>query len=102
MVMRRGRATNSLAGSNLPRGSEITGGAGWQIGPWRTAAECIDWSIPAPSIFDRKSSLAENTLKRIVFAADQQALLSKALRRSIGSAITQRHAGNATVSGAGT
>lgn len=33
--------------------------------PWRTAAECIDWSIPAPSIFGRKKSLAENTLKRI-------------------------------------
>ena len=32
---------------------------------WRTAAECIDWSIPAPSIFDRKKALAENTLKRI-------------------------------------
>ncbi|WP_423245150.1 DNA cytosine methyltransferase [Enterobacter roggenkampii] len=33
--------------------------------PWRTAAECIDWSIGAPSIFDRKKPLAENTLKRI-------------------------------------
>ena len=33
--------------------------------PFRTAAECIDWSIPAPSIFDRKKPLAENTLKRI-------------------------------------
>ncbi|EOD2838401.1 DNA cytosine methyltransferase [Raoultella ornithinolytica] len=33
--------------------------------PWRTAAECIDWSIPAPSIFDRKKPLAVNTLKRI-------------------------------------
>ncbi|EKS2739464.1 DNA cytosine methyltransferase [Salmonella enterica] len=33
--------------------------------PWRTAAECIDWSIPAPSIFERKKPLAENTLKRI-------------------------------------
>ncbi len=33
--------------------------------PWRTAAECIDWSIPCPSIFDRKKPLAENTLKRI-------------------------------------
>ncbi|WP_313449539.1 DNA cytosine methyltransferase [Atlantibacter hermannii] len=32
---------------------------------WRTAAECIDWSIPAQSIFDRKKPLAENTLKRI-------------------------------------
>ncbi|HBM3001695.1 TPA: DNA cytosine methyltransferase [Klebsiella michiganensis] len=36
-----------------------------QLEPWRTAAECIDWSIPAPSIFGRKKSLAENTLKRI-------------------------------------
>ncbi|AIN15470.1 DNA cytosine methyltransferase [Yersinia pseudotuberculosis] len=34
--------------------------------PWRTAAECIDWSIPCPSIFERKKPLAENTLKRIV------------------------------------
>lgn len=33
--------------------------------PYRTAAECIDWSIPVPSIFDRKKPLAENTLKRI-------------------------------------
>lgn len=35
------------------------------LAPWRTAAECIDWSIPAPSIFDRKKPLAVNTLKRI-------------------------------------
>ena len=33
--------------------------------PWRTAAECIDWSIPCPSIFGRKRPLAENTLRRI-------------------------------------
>ncbi|MSU01907.1 DNA cytosine methyltransferase [Tissierella pigra] len=33
--------------------------------PWRTAAECIDWSIQCPSIFTRKKPLAENTLKRI-------------------------------------
>lgn len=36
-----------------------------RMAPWRTAAECIDWSIGAPSIFDRKKPLAENTLKRI-------------------------------------
>lgn len=36
-----------------------------KLEPWRTAAECIDWSIPAQSIFDRKKPLAENTLKRI-------------------------------------
>ncbi|WP_261394767.1 DNA cytosine methyltransferase [Mameliella alba] len=45
--------------------------------PWRTAAECIDWSVPCPSIFDTsdqikaklgitaKRPLAANTLKRI-------------------------------------
>lgn len=36
-----------------------------KLAPWRTAAECIDWSIAAPSIFGRKKPLAENTLKRI-------------------------------------
>lgn len=36
-----------------------------KLAPWRTAAECIDWSIAAPSIFGRKKRLAENTLKRI-------------------------------------
>lgn len=33
--------------------------------PYRTAAECIDWSIPAVSIFEREKPLAENTLRRI-------------------------------------
>jgi len=33
--------------------------------PYRTAAECIDWSLPCPSIFERKKPLAENTLRRI-------------------------------------
>ncbi len=33
--------------------------------PYRSAAECIDWSIPAQSIFEREKPLAENTLRRI-------------------------------------
>lgn len=33
--------------------------------PWRSAAECIDWSIPCPSIFTRPRPLAENTCRRI-------------------------------------
>jgi DNA (cytosine-5)-methyltransferase 1 len=33
--------------------------------PWRTAAECIDWTIPCPSIFERQRPLADNTLRRI-------------------------------------
>lgn len=45
-----------------PKSAAVLAG---QLEPWRTTAECIDWSIPAPSIFGRKKSLAENTLKRI-------------------------------------
>ncbi|MBR4401050.1 MAG: DNA cytosine methyltransferase [Synergistes sp.] len=33
--------------------------------PYRTAAECIDWSIPCPSIFGRRIPLKPNTLRRI-------------------------------------
>jgi len=33
--------------------------------PWRSAASIIDWSIPCPSIFERKKPLAANTLRRI-------------------------------------
>lgn len=33
--------------------------------PYRTAAECIDWSIPCPSIFDRDRPLKENTERRV-------------------------------------
>lgn len=32
---------------------------------WRTAAECIDWSIPSKSIFGRKKDLAPATLRRV-------------------------------------
>lgn len=44
------------------------------LNPWRTAAECIDWNIPTPSIFLTKEEgkaigvkrpLVENTMKRI-------------------------------------
>lgn len=35
------------------------------LAPYRTAAECIDWEIPCPSIFERKRALAEKTGYRI-------------------------------------
>ncbi|ADE12184.1 DNA cytosine methyltransferase [Sideroxydans lithotrophicus] len=47
--------------------------SGWLL-PWRTAAECIDWSLPCPSIFLTKEEgraigvnrpLADNTLRRV-------------------------------------
>jgi DNA (cytosine-5)-methyltransferase 1 len=33
--------------------------------PWASAASIIDWSIPCPSIFDRKRPLAPATMRRI-------------------------------------
>lgn len=45
-----------------PRSPEVQTG---QLLPWRTAAECIDWSIPGRSIFDRQKPLAPKTQRRI-------------------------------------
>jgi DNA (cytosine-5)-methyltransferase 1 len=42
---------------------EATHGPG--LLPFRTAAQCIDWSLPCPSIFERKKLLAEKTQWRI-------------------------------------
>ncbi len=42
---------------------EPTHGPG--LAPFRTAAECIDWTLPIPSIFERQKPLAEKTLARI-------------------------------------
>ena len=33
--------------------------------PYRTAAECIDWSVPCTSIFERPKGLASATLRRV-------------------------------------
>jgi len=45
-----------------PKSDDVISG---KLLAWKTAADCIDWSIPCPSIFERKKILAENTLKRI-------------------------------------
>jgi len=45
-----------------PASAEVKTG---KLLPWPTAADIIDWSIPCPSIFERKRPLAENTLRRI-------------------------------------
>lgn len=49
--------------THAPRKSEAVQSG--RMLPYRTAAECIDWSIPAKSIFEREKPLAENTLRRI-------------------------------------
>ncbi|HEX7907311.1 MAG TPA: DNA cytosine methyltransferase [Paraburkholderia sp.] len=45
-----------------PKGIAVKAG---KLQPWRTAAECIDWSIPCPSIFERARPLKDATLRRI-------------------------------------
>ena len=41
------------------------GKKGTGLKKFRTASDIIDWSIPCPSIFERKRPLADNTLRRI-------------------------------------
>ena len=48
-----------------------THGKGKGLKPYRTAAECIDWTIPCPSIFERKRPLVTNTLRRIARGLDK-------------------------------
>lgn len=45
-----------------PKSAEVKSGKRL---PWRTAADCINWSYDCPSIFGRQRPLAENTKKRI-------------------------------------
>lgn len=36
-----------------------------KLKPYRTAAECIDWSLPCPSIFERNKPLVDATCRRV-------------------------------------
>jgi len=45
-----------------PTSRKVLAGA---LAPYRTAAECIDFDLPAESIFDRKKELATNTQRRV-------------------------------------
>lgn len=45
-----------------PKSAAVRAGA---LQPWRTAADCIDWSLPCPSIFERTKPLKDATLRRV-------------------------------------
>ncbi|WP_313077398.1 DNA cytosine methyltransferase [Agrobacterium pusense] len=53
--------------------------------PWRTAAECIDWSIPCPSIFDSSADIAaKHGLKAIRPLADNtMARVARGMKRYV-------------------
>lgn len=42
--------------------------------PFRTAAECIDWNEPCPSIFSRSKPLADKTMRRIALGIKRYVL----------------------------
>lgn len=64
MVMRRdGRAIVWPSPTHGKRDSaDVKSG---KLKPFMSAADCIDWSIPCPSIFTRKKELAPATLRRV-------------------------------------
>lgn len=51
-----------------PDSEEVRAG---RLRPYRLAAECIDFSVPCPSIFERKRDLAENTCRRLATGVER-------------------------------
>lgn len=56
---------------------------------WRAAAECIDWSLPCPSIFARKRPLAEATMRRIATGVVRFVLNGKPFLVGVGGRMGQ-------------
>lgn len=54
-----------------------TGVKSHALKPWHTAAECIDWTIPAPSIFERARPLADATMRRIARGVQRYVIEAK-------------------------
>ena len=71
-----------------PTSPEVKAG---KLLPYRTAAECIDWSIPCPSIFARKRPLKEATLRRIAHGV-MRYVVNSASPFVIGTAFTNTRA----------
>lgn len=76
-----------------------------KLKPYKTAADIIDWSLPCPSIFERKKPLAKNTLRRIargiqkfvidspepfVLEQTEDGLLILSIQRQFGNSIGSR------------
>ncbi len=56
-----------------------------RLKPWRTAAECIDWSLPCPSIFDTSAQIMERHGLRAVrpLAAATMARIARGMKRYV-------------------
>ncbi len=81
------------ADARIPAWPTPTHGEG-RPAEWRPASDIIDWSLPCPSIFERKRPLAEATLRRI--AAGIRRYVIEAVNRFI---IPLTHQGDLRVHG---
>lgn len=63
------KATHAPANDNRVQRGELL--------PFRTAAECIDWTIHCPSIFERDRELAEATKRRIAHGVMRYVVLAQ-------------------------
>lgn len=56
-----------------------------KLKPWRTAAECIDWSIPCPSIFDTTEAIKEKHGLRAIrpLADNTMARIARGMKRYV-------------------
>lgn len=64
---------------------DSTGVRSGRLKPWRTAAECIDWSLPCPSIFDTSAQIMERHGLRAVrpLAAATMARIARGMKRYV-------------------
>ncbi|MFY0623885.1 MAG: DNA cytosine methyltransferase [Pelagimonas sp.] len=65
-----------------PESPEVQSG---KLKPWRTAAECIDWAIPCPSIFDSSAQIKESLGLRAVrpLKPNTLARIAKGMKRYV-------------------
>lgn len=65
-----------------PKSAEVRKG---KLLPWRTAAECIDWSLPCPSIFDTGPEIMEKHGLRAVrpLAKNTMARVARGMKRYV-------------------
>lgn len=65
-----------------PKSAEVRKG---KMRPWRAAAECIDWTLPCPSIFDSSAEImAKHGLRAVrPLAANTQARIARGMARYV-------------------
>ena len=65
-----------------PASAEVKEG---RLKPWRTAAECIDWSVPCPSIFDTAEEIKDKHGLRAIrpLAENTEARIARGMKRYV-------------------